>query len=209
MIYNRHNQITRKVMKRALDLVVALPAVVLLFPLMLVTALAIRLMDGHSALFVQKRPGLHGKPFRMYKFRTMRQFTSPEGVPLPDEQRVTRLGVILRETSLDELPSLFNVIKGEMSLVGPRPLLMEYLPNYTPFENRRHEVKPGVTGWAQVNGRNEISWKEKFRYDVWYADHGSFWLDLKILGSTVVQVLMRKGNKGSAFVSRYTEVEKS
>ncbi|MGB9792451.1 MAG: sugar transferase [Thermacetogeniaceae bacterium] len=148
-------------------------------------------------LFRQVRPGLHGKPFVIYKFRTMRKAYDEEWRPLPDEQRLTRLGKWLRSTSLDELPELLNVLKGEMSLVGPRPLLMEYLDRYTPEQARRHEVKPGITGWAQVNGRNAISWEEKFRLDVWYVDNWSLWLDLKIILITLWKVLKREGISAS------------
>jgi len=148
---------------------------------------------GSPVLFRQVRPGLHRKPFVMYKFRTMRDLRDTEGRLLPDEMRLTRVGHILRATSLDELPELFNVLKGEMSLVGPRPLLMEYLELYTPEQARRHEVKPGITGWAQVNGRNAITWEEKFKLDVWYVDNWSLGLDLKILALTLIKVLKREG----------------
>jgi len=144
-------------------------------------------------IFTQERPGLHGRIFKMYKFRTMRDLRDAGGNLLPDEQRLTKLGRFLRSTSLDELPELFNVLKGEMSLVGPRPLLVAYLDRYTPEQARRHEVLPGITGWAQVNGRNAISWEEKFKLDVWYVDHQSFWLDLKILFMTLAKVFKREG----------------
>jgi lipopolysaccharide/colanic/teichoic acid biosynthesis glycosyltransferase len=155
--------------------------------------LLVRVNMGAPVLFHQERPGLHGRPFILYKFRTMRDLRDVEGRLLPDEMRLTRLGRILRSTSLDELPELFNVLKGEMSLVGPRPLLMEYLNRYTPEQARRHEVKPGITGWAQVNGRNAITWEEKFKLDVWYVDNWNLGLDLKILGLTLIKVLKREG----------------
>ena len=156
-------------------------------------ALAIRL-EGHGpALFVQERPGLGGRPFRLYKFRTMRNANGPDGQPLPDAQRLTALGRFLRRASLDELPQLWNVLRGELSLVGPRPLLMEYLPRYSPEQARRHLVKPGITGWAQVNGRNAISWEEKFALDVWYVEHWSLGLDLKILLRTITSVITSRG----------------
>jgi len=180
-------------LKRLLDFVVALLALVLLSPLLFLLAVWIRLAMGSPVLFRQTRPGLHGRPFTMYKFRTMTDARDAEGNLLPDEQRLTRFGRFLRSTSLDELPELINVLKGEMSLVGPRPLLMKYLDRYTPEQFRRHEVKPGITGWAQVNGRNAISWEEKFKLDVWYVDNWDLWLDLKILLMTLVKVFRREG----------------
>jgi lipopolysaccharide/colanic/teichoic acid biosynthesis glycosyltransferase len=180
-------------MKRVFDLLVAAAAVALLAPLMLAIAVAIRLCLGKPVCFVQERPGLHGVPFRIVKFRTMRDAVDAEGRPLPDGERLTRLGTFLRSTSLDELPELWNVLRGDMSLVGPRPLLMEYLPLYSAEEARRHEVKPGITGWAQVNGRNAPSWDEKFRRDIWYVDHASFWLDLKIMALTLWTMIRRDG----------------
>lgn len=160
---------------------------------MLVIAAAVHLTMGRPVLFRQVRPGLHGRPFCLYKFRTMTDDRDGSGKLLADEQRLTRVGRWLRASSLDELPELWNVLKGDMSLVGPRPLLMEYLDRYTPEQARRHEVKPGITGWAQVNGRNALSWEEKFRLDVWYVDNWSLWLDLKILFMTFVRVLRRDG----------------
>jgi sugar transferase EpsL len=148
---------------------------------------------GSPVFFQQRRPGLGGRPFPIYKFRTMNQARDAQGSLLPDAQRLARFGRFLRSTSLDKLPELFNVLRGDMSLVGPRPLLMEYLPRYTLEQARRHEVKPGITGWAQVNGRNAISWEQKFKLDVWYVDNCSLWLDLKILALTVIQVFQRKG----------------
>jgi lipopolysaccharide/colanic/teichoic acid biosynthesis glycosyltransferase len=180
-------------MKRPFDVAVAATALLACAPLLLAVALAVRLVLGRPVLFVQERPGRHGVPFRLIKFRTMRDGFDAEGRPLPDGERLTGLGRFLRSTSLDELPELWNVLRGEMSLVGPRPLLMEYLPLYTPEQARRHEVRPGITGWAQVNGRNALSWEEKFRLDVWYVDNRSFWLDLKILWLTAVKVFRREG----------------
>lgn len=179
--------------KRLFDVVVSALLLIVLAPVILLLAFLVRLFLGSPVLFKQVRPGLHGRPFTMYKFRTMTDERDDQGRLLPDEQRLTRLGRFLRSTSLDELPELFNVLKGDMSLVGPRPLLMEYLPLYTPEQARRHEVRPGITGWAQVNGRNAITWEEKFKYDVWYVDNWSFWLDIKILLLTILAVLRREG----------------
>jgi lipopolysaccharide/colanic/teichoic acid biosynthesis glycosyltransferase len=191
--------------KRLLDVILASVGLVLLAPLMLVLAVLVRLKLGSPVLFRQTRPGLHGKPFTMFKFRTMTDARDDDGNLLPDDQRLTRFGRFLRETSLDELPELWNVLKGDMSLVGPRPLLMEYLPLYTPEQARRNEVRPGITGWAQVNGRNAISWEDKFRLDVWYVDNHSLWLDLKILFLTVKKVLVREGISadGEATMSKF------
>lgn len=177
--------------KRILDIVIASLAVALLSPVLAGIGVAILLKMGRPASFRQRRPGIHGKPFNMLKFRTMTNKTDEQGRPLPDADRLTRLGQFLRSTSLDELPELFNVLRGEMSLVGPRPLLMEYLDRYTPEQARRHEVKPGISGWAQINGRNTISWEEKFRLDVWYVDNWSIWLDIRILVVTVWKVIRR------------------
>jgi len=192
-------------LKRLFDLLVTLPALFLLAPLMGLLALLVRFKLGAPVLFRQQRPGLHGRPFMLYKFRTMTDARDAEGALLPDAERLTSFGRFLRSTSLDELPELFNVLKGEMSLVGPRPLLMEYLPRYTPEQRRRHEVKPGLTGWAQVNGRNALSWEEKFALDVWYVEHCSFWLDLKILWRTLVKVIRREGisSEGHATASKF------
>ena len=167
--------------KRFFDFIASLPGLVVLSPLLVIVALLVRHKHGFPVLFRQTRPGLHGKPFVMYKFRTMTNERDAEGKLLPYAQRLTRLGKFLRCSSLDEFPELLNVLKGEMSLGGLRPLLIEYLPLYTPEQAHRHEVRPGITGWAQVNGRNAISWEEKFKLDVWYVDHQSLWLDLKIL----------------------------
>lgn len=180
-------------MKRLLDFFAALLALFFLFPALAVVAWQIRRKLGSPVLFRQIRPGLRGRPFKMVKFRTMRDAVDANGKPLPDSERMTPFGRFLRSTSLDELPELWNVLKGDMSLVGPRPLLMEYLLLYSPEQARRHEVRPGVTGWAQINGRNALSWEEKFKMDVWYVDHQSLWLDLKILLLTVKKVLVREG----------------
>lgn len=180
-------------MKRAFDVVLVTPAYFVLSPLMLIIAVLIRLMMGKPIFFRQTRPGLHGKPFTVYKFRTMTNCYDENGCLLPDGERLTRVGKILRSTSLDELPELFNVMKGDMSIVGPRPLLMQYLDRYTPEQMRRHEVKPGITGWAQVNGRNAISWEDKFKLDVWYVDNWSLCLDVRIIAMTVWRVLKREG----------------
>lgn len=188
-------------LKRTLDLTIALVALILLFPVMMAVAFLVRLKLGSPVFFCQQRPGLHGKPFKMIKFRTMTDAVDSQGVALPDESRLTRLGSFLRATSLDELPELFNVIKGDMSLVGPRPLCMEYLPLYNSEQARRHYVKPGVTGWAQVNGRNSITWEEKFVLDVWYVDHQSLFLDIKIILMTLVSVVKRDGISSSSCVT--------
>lgn len=180
-------------LKRLFDLMGAGLGLLLLGPLLLVLALLVRLQLGTPVFFHQARPGLHGRPFEMVKFRTMRNALDCNGQPLPDQVRMTPLGRFLRATSLDELPELWNVLKGDMSLVGPRPLLMEYLPLYTAQQSRRHEVRPGITGWAQVNGRNAIAWEEKFALDVWYVDNRSFLLDLRILLLTVKKILIREG----------------
>jgi lipopolysaccharide/colanic/teichoic acid biosynthesis glycosyltransferase len=180
-------------MKRLFDIVVGGGMLLILSPLLLVISLLVLLRMGRPVLFRQTRPGLHGAPFLMVKFRTMRDAQDRRGNPLPDEQSITRLGRILRATSLDELPELWNVLKGDMSLVGPRPLAMAYLPLYSPEQARRHDVKPGLTGWAQVRGRNAITWKQKFAYDVWYVDNRSLWLDIKIILMTIKVVGMRVG----------------
>jgi len=179
--------------KRAFDLTLALLALTVLFPMIGLIALLVWLKLGSPILFRQQRPGLHSEPFTLYKFRTMTDARDAQGNLLPDAERLTPLGRFLRSTSLDELPELFNVLKGDMSLVGPRPLLMQYLGRYTPEQLRRHQVKPGITGWAQVNGRNVLTWEQKFALDVWYVDHWSLWLDLKIIAGTVWKVLVREG----------------
>lgn len=194
------------IVKRLFDLFVSLLALMALWPVILLVGLLIRFKLGSPILFKQPRPGLHGKPFNMLKFRSMLDAADKYGNPLPDEQRLTRFGRVLRSTSLDELPGLINVLKGEMSLVGPRPLLVEYLPLYSPEQARRHEVRPGITGWAQVNGRNAISWEDKFTLDVWYVDNRSVWLDIKILFFTVKKVFVREGISaaGEATMSKFT-----
>jgi sugar transferase EpsL len=179
--------------KRFFDLFTALFVLLVTIPIMAIIALLVRRYMGSPILFSQRRPGLGGHPFLLYKFRTMNEARDNNGELLPDDARLSKLGLFLRRSSLDELPQLFNVIKGDLSLVGPRPLLMEYLPLYSREQARRHEVRPGITGWAQVNGRNAISWEQKFEFDVWYVDHQSFWLDMKILALTVKKVLIKEG----------------
>lgn len=193
-------------MKRIVDIIGATVGLVLFAPLLAYLALRIRREMGSPVLFRQIRPGRHGKPFTMIKLRTMRDANDAQGTPLADAERLTRLGRFLRGSSLDELPELWNVLKGEMSLVGPRPLLMEYLPLYSPEQARRHEVRPGVTGWAQINGRNAISWEQKFALDVWYVDNQSLPLDLRILWLTIRKVLKRDGISatGEATMPRFT-----
>jgi lipopolysaccharide/colanic/teichoic acid biosynthesis glycosyltransferase len=192
--------------KRLMDIVGAMTAVVVLSPVLLVLVGLVRLKLGSPVLFSQVRPGLRAQPFRMIKFRTMTDARGLDGELLPDAVRLTPFGRFLRSTSLDELPELWNVLKGDMSLVGPRPLLMEYLPLYTADQARRHEVRPGITGWAQINGRNALGWDEKFALDVWYVDHHTFLLDLKILWLTVKKVLLRDGisAQGEATMPRFT-----
>jgi lipopolysaccharide/colanic/teichoic acid biosynthesis glycosyltransferase len=180
-------------MKRIFDLILSITALVLLLPVIIVVSLFVRIRLGAPIFFTQERPGLNGKIFKMIKFRTMLDASDKHGNQLPDEQRMTAFGAFLRSASLDELPGLFNVIKGDMSLVGPRPLLVQYLPLYNKEQARRHKVRPGITGWAQVNGRNAISWEDKFSFDVWYVDNQSFWLDLKILVLTVKKVFIKEG----------------
>lgn len=177
--------------KRLFDFVVALMALLMLWPVFLVVAFVVRTRLGSPVLFSQRRPGLHGEAFSVYKFRTMTSACDAAGHLLPDDVRLTPFGLFLRRASLDELPQLINVLKGDISLVGPRPLLMEYLPLYSPAQARRHEVRPGITGWAQVNGRNAISWAQKFELDIWYIDNYSFWLDMKILFMTVKKVIKK------------------
>lgn len=178
--------------KRIFDLTAAGIGLLIVSPFMLIIALLVRIFLGTPILFRQQRPGYKGKPFFIYKFRTMIDRLNRDGNLLPDAERLTALGRFLRAFSLDELPELFNILRGEMSLVGPRPLLMEYLPLYSPEQARRHDVIPGLTGWAQINGRNAITWEQKFKLDVWYVDHWSFWLDLKIIFLTVVKALRRE-----------------
>ena len=183
----------RRFGKRAADLAGAILALAIALPLALVVALAVRLLLGRPVLYRQLRPGLGGRPFELWKFRTMREAADAAGRPLPDERRLDRFGRWLRRTSLDEIPELVNVLRGEMSLVGPRPLLMEYLPRYDAVQARRHEVRPGLTGWAQVHGRNAVAWEERFALDVWYVDHLSPALDAKILLRTLAEVFRRRG----------------
>jgi lipopolysaccharide/colanic/teichoic acid biosynthesis glycosyltransferase len=193
------------VLKRLFDVLVAGTALVLLSPLLLALGWLVWRRHGRPVLFRQLRPGRHGRPFAILKFRTMREALDPHGRLLPDAERLTAFGSWLRATSLDELPELWNVLVGDMSLVGPRPLLMEYVPLYSPEQARRHEVRPGLTGWAQVNGRNAVDWPERFRLDTWYVDNRSFWLDLRILAMTVRAVLKREGitGEGSATVEPF------
>ncbi|WP_283190308.1 sugar transferase [Pseudomonas sp. PMCC200344] len=192
--------------KRMFDIVASVIGLVLLSPVIVITAWQIKRKLGSPVLFRQTRPGVNGVPFEMVKFRTMRDALDGDGNPLPDAERMTPFGSFLRSTSLDELPELLNVLKGDMSLVGPRPLLMEYLPLYSAEQYRRHEVRPGVTGWAQINGRNALSWKEKFALDVWYVDNQSFLLDVKIIFRTVRKVLVRDGISadGEVSMSKFT-----
>lgn len=180
-------------LKRLMDIISALVALILFSPIMAFTAWKVARTMGRPVFFRQVRPGLDGKPFQMVKFRTMRDANGPDGKTLPDAERITPFGSFMRRASLDELPEFWNVLKGDMSLVGPRPLLMQYLPLYSKEQYRRHEMKPGITGWAQINGRNAISWDEKFKLDVWYVDNQSFWLDIKILFLTVKKVVLREG----------------
>ena len=193
-------------MKRLLDVAGSLLLLVLLSPVMLVIAIRVRLDLGSPVLFRQVRPGYHGRPFTLYKFRTMGGATTGEAAVQTDDERLTGFGRWLRSTSLDELPELWNVLRGDMSLVGPRPLLMRYLPLYSTEQMRRHEVRPGLTGWAQVNGRNTLSWDDKFSLDVWYVDHRSFFVDLKILVLTLAAVLKRRGisHENSATMPEFT-----
>lgn len=192
-------------LKRAFDLLFTVFGLLIIWPFVLLLALFARIKLGSPLLFCQERPGLHGKPFIMYKFRTMTNDRDKTGTLLPDEQRLIPFGKFLRSTSLDELPELLNVLTGEMSLIGPRPLLMEYLPLYSPEQARRHEVRPGITGWAQVNGRNAISWDDKFKLDVWYVEHHTLWLDVKILWMTFFRVFKREGisQEGEATMEKF------
>lgn len=193
-------------LKRIIDFLVSGLLLILFLPLLLLVSIIVALNMGRPVVFKQRRPGLHGKCFTLYKFRTMKDATRPDGTLLPDSERLTKFGRILRSTSIDELPELLNVLKGEMSLVGPRPLLPEYLDLYTPTQARRHDVRPGITGWAQVNGRNALSWEKKFELDVWYVDHMSLALDLNILFMTVAKVVKRDGisQSGEATASVFT-----
>lgn len=194
-----------RAMKRFFDIGISGSALVVLFPVLTGVAVLVRYKLGAPVFFRQDRPGLYGRPFQMIKFRTMLDATDTQGNVLPDEVRLTQFGRFLRSTSLDELPELWNVLKGDMSLVGPRPLLMEYLPLYSKEQARRHEVRPGVTGWAQVNGRNAVSWEDKFKMDVWYVDNQSLWLDIRIIFLTIKKVLVRDGisAEGEATMTRF------
>jgi len=179
--------------KRLMDIALSAMLLILLSPILLTISILVALLHGFPILFRQERPGFHGEIFSIYKFRTMRDLADEQGIPLPDSARLTKFGRFLRATSLDELPELINVLRGEMSLVGPRPLLIAYLPLYSAEQFRRHDVLPGITGWAQVHGRNILTWQEKFDLDIWYVDHWSFWLDVKIIEMTIVKVLKREG----------------
>lgn len=196
--------------KRFFDIVASVAGLIILSPVIAIVAYFIRKRLGSPILFRQVRPGLGGKPFEMIKFRTMRDALDPDGNPLPDAERMTDFGRFLRSSSLDELPELWNVIRGDMSLVGPRPLLMEYLPLYDEVQVRRHDARPGVTGWAQINGRNALSWEEKFKLDVWYVDNQSLWLDLKIIFLTIKKVLVRDGisAEGEVTMPKFTGSKK-
>lgn len=192
-------------LKRAFDIAASASALIVLSPVLAITAYKVKKNLGSPVLFRQTRPGLHGKPFEMIKFRTMKDASDKEGNALPDSERLTDFGKKLRASSLDELPELWNVLKGDMSLVGPRPLLMEYLPLYNAEQAKRHNVRPGVTGYAQVNGRNSLSWEDKFKLDTWYVEHQSFWLDMKILLKTVKKVIIKDGisAEGEATMSKF------
>ncbi|EHU1704622.1 sugar transferase [Acinetobacter baumannii] len=196
-------------MKRLLDIIIATIALILLSPLYFYIAYKVKKNLGSPVLFRQVRPGLHGKPFEMIKFRTMKDATDAQGNPLPDSERLTPFGKMLRSTSLDEMPELWNVIKGDMSIVGPRPLLMEYLPLYNKEQAKRHDVRPGMTGHAQVNGRNAIGWEEKFKLDTWYVENRSLWLDFKIMLQTVKKVIAKDdiNEAGEATMSKFTGSE--
>lgn len=193
-------------LKRAFDIAASTSALIVLSPVLAITAYKVKKELGSPVLFRQTRPGLHGKPFEMIKFRTMKDATDKEGNALPDSERLTEFGKKLRASSLDELPELWNVLKGDMSLVGPRPLLMEYLPLYNAEQAKRHNVRPGVTGYAQVNGRNSLSWEDKFKLDTWYVEHQSLWLDMKILLKTVKKVIIKDGisAEGEATMTKFT-----
>lgn len=193
-------------MKRAFDLLMAILALLLLAPLLLLLAFLVRIKLGSPVLFRQQRAGWRGKPLLICKFRTMTDARDADGNLLPDEARLTSFGKFLRASSLDELPELWNVLQGEMSLVGPRPLLLKYLERYSPEQMRRHDALPGITGWAQINGRNALTWEQKFRLDVWYVDHQSFWLDLKILALTVIKIVRRAdiNQPGQATAEEFT-----
>jgi sugar transferase EpsL len=187
--------------KRAFDFFLSITLIIFLSPVVFLTGITVFATMGSPVLFAQIRPGYKGKPFRIYKFRTMNNLADESGNMLPDAMRLTRIGRFMRRLSLDELPQLFNVIKGDLSFVGPRPLLMEYLPLYTPEQARRHDVRPGITGWAQINGRNVITWEERFELDIWYVDHRSLWLDMEILLHTVLKVIKGKDVSAEGYVT--------
>lgn len=193
-------------LKRLIDILISFTAIILLSPIYIIVGYKVKKNLGSPVLFKQIRPGLHAQPFEMIKFRTMKDAVDSNGNVSPDHERLTPFGQMLRASSLDELPELWNVLKGNMSLVGPRPLLMEYVPLYNQEQSRRHEMRPGITGWAQVNGRNAISWEEKFKLDVWYIDNQSIWLDIKILLLTVKKVFVKEGisAKGEVTISKFT-----
>ncbi len=199
------------IIKRILDYILTLPVLIILFPLFLIVAILVRIFLGKPVIFKQQRPGRKGEIFTIYKFRSMLEAYDKNGLPLPDAKRLTQLGKFLRSSSIDELPELINILKGDMSLVGPRPLLIEYLDRYSPEQARRHDVLPGITGWAQVNGRNALSWEEKFSLDVWYVDHWSLWLDIKILFKTIIKVIKREGvsQAGSATAEKFMGPDKT
>ena len=195
----------RKFFKRFIDLILSIIGFILLIPIFAVVTVSLFFANGGKPFFFQRRPGLHERLFRIIKFKTMNDRKDEEGNLLPDAQRLTLIGKFVRKTSLDEVPQLLNVIWGDMSLVGPRPLLVEYLPLYNDIQKKRHNVRPGITGWAQVNGRNTISWDDKFEYDVWYVNHLRFWLDIKIIGMTIVKVFRSEGisNKGHVTIEKF------
>ena len=196
--------------KRVFDLLLSIPVLILVSPVIIVVTLLVRMRLGSPVFFSQLRPGLHARPFYMLKFRTMTNTRGSDGRLLSDDKRMTRLGNFLRRTSIDELPEFVNVFKGDMSLVGPRPLLMQYLDRYTPEQARRHEVKPGITGWAQIHGRNALTWEEKFKLDVWYVDNWSLWLDIKIIAMTIWKILQREGisQPGQATMAEFKGIGK-
>jgi sugar transferase EpsL len=193
MLSENQSNMTKSTEKVYFDIIAVIILILTLSPLFIILALLVRIKLGSPIIFTQVRPGLHGKSFILYKFRTMLDDRNIQGQLLPDAERLTPFGRFLRTTSLDELPELWNVLKGDMSLVGPRPLLLQYMDRYTSEQARRHEVKPGITGWAQVNGRNSITWEEKFKLDVWYVDNRSFWLDIKIILMTIMKIFTREG----------------
>ena len=195
------SHVYRKFFKRLIDLVCSLSGFVILLPVFLILTILLWAEHRTSPFFIQQRPGRNLRPIRIIKFRTMNDKRDRDGNLLPDDDRLTFIGKLVRKTSLDEIPQLINIIRGDMSLIGPRPLLSEYIPLYSPEQIRRHEVRPGITGWAQINGRNAIRWSEKFSYDVWYVDHISFWLDLKVLFITVVKVLKAEGISGEGVLT--------